>query len=85
MRRQIKRQQKPHNGIQYIITGDVRNELSPFVFFDAGMLKRSDDGLFIGMHAHSGIGIITYFDGKELLHNDSGNNKGIIKDGLHIF
>ncbi len=74
MKRKIKRQQQAHNGIQFIVSSDVRQELNPFVFFDAGILNRADDGLFMGMHPHSGIGIITYFDGMELLHDDSGNN-----------
>lgn len=77
MDRQLKRLQKAHNGIQYIVSQQTREELSPFVFFDAGTMHRKDDG----MHPHSGIGIITYFEGGELVHDDSGNNADTIKDG----
>ena len=81
MQRQIKRYQTPRRGIQYIVDQQVREELSPFVFFDAGTMLRNDDGMFIGYHPHSGIGIITYFDGGNLDHGDTGDNNGIIKDG----
>jgi quercetin 2,3-dioxygenase len=81
MKRKIRRFQKAHNGIQYILGNDVRKELSPFVFFDAGTHIRNDEGLFIGMHPHSGIGIITYFEGAYLDHDDSGNNDEIIRSG----
>ncbi len=81
MNRQIKRLQKPRKGIQYIVDALTREELSPFVFFDAGTMNRKDDGLFIGMHPHSGIGIITYFEGANLVHDDSGKNDQIIRDG----
>lgn len=81
MKRKLKRLQKPRNGIQYIISPEVRKELNPFVFFDAGTMHRNDEGLHIGKHPHSGIGIITYFEGGELVHDDTGNNDGIIKDG----
>ena len=79
--RKLKKLQKPRNGIQYIIHPETREELSPFVFFDAGTMKRNDEGLFIGMHPHSGIGIITYFEGADLVHDDSGNNDNVIRDG----
>ncbi len=81
MKRKIKRHQLPRNGIQYITSQDVREELNPFVFFDAGTMRRSDDGMRIGMHPHSGIGIITYFEGAELVHDDTGNNDEVIRDG----
>ena len=38
-------------------------------------------GLFIGMHPHSGIGIITYFEGGDLVHDDTGENGNVIPDG----
>ena len=81
MKRSIKRLQEPRNGIQYITSHQVREELSPFVFFDAGTMQRNDDGLHIGMHPHSGIGIITYFQGAELVHDDTGSNDEVIQDG----
>lgn len=81
MKRQLKRLQQPRNGIQYITGQETREELNPFVFFDAGTMQRNDNGLHIGMHPHSGIGIITYFEGGELVHDDSGNNKEVIRDG----
>ena len=81
MKRKLKKLQKPRNGIQYIIYPETREELSPFMFFDAGTMRRNDDGLFIGMHPHSGIGIITYFEGANLIHDDSGNNDNTIRDG----
>lgn len=81
MERKLKRLQAARNDIQYITWTKVREELSPFVFFDAGAMTREDDGLFIGMHPHSGIGIITYFEGADLVHDDSGKNDRVIKDG----
>ncbi len=81
MKRKLKRLQSPRKGIQYIIYPETREELSPFAFFDAGTMTRSDEGLFIGMHPHSGIGIITYFEGVDLIHDDSGKNDNIIRDG----
>lgn len=73
--------QKPRNGIQYIIDPSTREELSPLAFFDTGTMQRSDEGLFIGMHPHSGIGIVTYFEGGELQHEDSGDNEKTIRSG----
>lgn len=81
MKRNIKRFQEPRKGIQYIIYPETRQELSPFAFFDAGTMHRKDEGLFIGMHPHSGIGIITYFEGGDLQHDDSGNHDSVIRDG----
>ena len=81
MKRKLKRLQQPRNGIQYIISPQTRKELSPFVFFDAGTMQRNDDGLHIGSHPHSGIAIITYFEGGELRHDDTGDNTGLIRDG----
>jgi redox-sensitive bicupin YhaK (pirin superfamily) len=81
MNRKLKRLQSPRHGIQYIINSEVREELSPFVFFDAGTMVRNDDGLIIGLHPHSGIGIITYFEGGNLKHSDTEKNDGIINDG----
>lgn len=81
MDRKLKRLQQPRKGIQYIVFPETREELSPFVFFDAGTMQRNDEGLFIGMHPHSGIGIITYFEGANLVHDDSGNNDNVIRDG----
>ena len=81
MKRKLKRLQPPRKGIQYIVYPETRKELSPFVFFDAGTMQRNDEGLFIGMHPHSGIGIITYFEGARLVHDDSGNNDQTIRDG----
>lgn len=81
MNRTLKRSQIPRKGIQYIIDPQTRAELNPFVFFDAGTMKRDDDGLFIGMHPHSGIGIITYFEGGHLMHHDSAAKDQYIQDG----
>jgi len=81
MKRKIKKYQEPRKGIQYIIHPETRKELNPFAFFDAGTMQRTDEGLFIGMHPHSGIGILTYFEGGNLQHDDSGNNDNIIKSG----
>ena len=81
MKRGLKQLQTPRNGIQYIIYPETRQELSPFAFFDAGTMSRNDEGLFIGMHPHSGIGIITYFEGADLMHDDSGENDNTIPDG----
>ncbi len=81
MKRGLKQLQTPRNGIQYITGPETREELSPFVFFDAGTMMRNDNGLFIGMHPHSGIGIITYFEGANLVHDDSGKNDNMIPDG----
>ncbi|UTW65434.1 pirin family protein [bacterium SCSIO 12643] len=73
--------QEPRNGIQYIVNTDIRTELKPLVFFDAGKFTRSDDGFTIGYHPHSGIGIITYFHGTDLHHKDSADHPGVIHDG----
>ena len=81
MTREIKRIQEPRNGIQYIVENEVREELKPFVFFDAGKFVRQDDGFTIGFHPHSGIGIITYFHNTDLHHKDSENNPGVVYDG----
>ncbi|MCG8326066.1 MAG: pirin family protein [Chitinophagales bacterium] len=81
MDRKLKKLQKARKGIQYIIYPEIRAELSPFVFFDAGNMLRNDEGLFIGTHPHSGIGIITYFEGANLLHDDSAENDHVIADG----
>ncbi len=80
-KRKIKRLQSPKNGFQYILGPEVRKELNPIVFFDAGSSKRTDEGFSIGMHPHSGIGIITYVEGTDILHQDSASEGGIIKDG----
>lgn len=81
MKRKLKRLQAARKGIQYIIYPETRKELSPFAFFDAGIMNRNDEGLFIGMHPHSGIGIITYFEGANLIHDDSRKNDNTIQDG----
>ena len=81
MKRKLKRLQPGHNGFQYILEQSVREELSPVVFFDAGMLNRHDQGLHFGMHPHSGIGIITYFEGADLVHDDTGDHGDVIRDG----
>lgn len=80
-KRGLKRIQRPRNGIQFVVDADTRKELQPLVFFDAGTFTRDDDGFTIGMHPHSGIGIVTYFHGTDLHHKDSGHNDGIIYDG----
>ena len=81
MQRKLKRLHTPLNRFQYIMDHEVRKELSPFMFLDAGAMTRNDGGLFIGKHPHSGIGIITYFEGADLDHSDSGDNDDIIRDG----
>ncbi|MBD0402766.1 pirin family protein [Flammeovirga sp. EKP202] len=81
MKRQLKRKQPGRNGFQFILDPSTRRELQPFVFFDAGKSKRRDEGMFFGMHPHSGIGIITYFEGGDLVHQDSGENDDIIRSG----
>jgi redox-sensitive bicupin YhaK (pirin superfamily) len=73
--------QSPLNGIQFVTNREIREELKPIVFFDAGSFRRNDNGFQIGFHPHSGIGIITYFHGTDLHHADSENNDGIIHDG----
>ena len=80
-KRKLKRIQKPRNGIQFVVYAETVEELKPIVFFDAGTFKRDDDAMKIGFHPHSGIGIITYFQGTDLHHKDSGNNNGVILDG----
>ncbi|KXX71948.1 pirin family protein [Flammeovirga sp. SJP92] len=81
MKRQLKRKQPGRNGFQFILNPSTRRELQPFVFFDAGKNKRRDEGMFFGMHPHSGIGIITYFEGGDLVHQDSSKNDNIIRSG----
>ncbi|MCT4623478.1 MAG: pirin family protein [Schleiferiaceae bacterium] len=72
---------QPRNGIQYVVSSEIREALKPIVFWDAGNFTRNDNGFQIGFHPHSGIGIITYFHGTDLHHEDSGMNDGIIHDG----
>lgn len=79
--RRLKRKQAPKNGVQYIISNAVRQELKPLVFFDGGKFERNDDGFTVGYHPHSGIGIITYFHGTDLHHKDSAMHYGVINDG----
>ncbi|MEM7181261.1 MAG: NAD(P)H-dependent oxidoreductase [Spirochaetota bacterium] len=79
--RGVKRQQKPHNQIQYIVSQEVREELQPFVFWDAGKPQIAEKELVIPSHHHSGIGIITYFAGSELIHSDSAGNDTVIASG----
>ncbi len=79
--RGLKRIQQPRNAIQFVVDPATRAELKPIVFFDAGKFTKDNDGLHIGSHPHSGIGILTYFHGTDLHHKDSGRNDGIIYDG----
>ena len=79
--RGLKKIQEPRNNIQFIVYPNDREALKPFVFFDAGTMVRADDALNIHAHPHSGIGIITYFEGTDLHHGDSGKNDGIIRSG----
>lgn len=79
--RGLKRIQEPRNNIQFIVYPEDREMMKPFVFFDAGKMRRTDDALDIHAHPHSGIGIITYFEGTDLHHGDSGDNDGVIKSG----
>lgn len=79
--RKIKHIQEPRNDIQFVVYPETRETLKPIVFFDAGKFTREDDGFTIGMHPHSGIGIVTYFHGTDLHHADSGDNGGVIPDG----
>ena len=72
MERILKRLQPGHNGFQFIVEPQVREELSPIVLFDASMLEQHGNGLQFGMHPHSGIGIITNFEGANLVHDDTG-------------
>lgn len=81
MKRGIIRIQEPKGGIQFVVDPGIREELKPIMFFDAGKFTNTEDGFDIGYHPHSGIGIITYFHGTDLHHKDSGNNRGVIRDG----
>ncbi len=81
MKRKLKRLQPGHNGFQFITEHSAREELSPLAFFDAGTHQRTDNGLKIGMHPHSGIGIITYFEGADLIHDDTGGNTNVVPSG----
>jgi redox-sensitive bicupin YhaK (pirin superfamily) len=78
----LKRVNKPRNGIAFIHSSELREELTPFVFLDSGSMERSDDGFTVPFHPHSGIGIITYFLGGDLHHKDSTQgNDGVIPGG----
>ena len=72
MERILKRLQPGRNGFQFIVEPQVREELSPIVFFDAGTLEQHGNGLQFGMYPHSGIGIITNFEGADLVYDESG-------------
>ena len=45
MERILKRLQPGHNGFQFIVEPQVREELSPIVLFDASMLEQHGNGL----------------------------------------
>lgn len=79
--RGLKRIQDPKNNVQFITHDKTIEELQPLVFFDGGKFQREDDGVTIGYHPHSGVGIITYFHGTDLHHKDSGQNHGVLHDG----
>ncbi len=81
MERKLKRLQPGHNGFQFILEQKVREELSPIVFFDAGILNQNGNGMRFGMHPHSGIGIITNYAGADLVHDDTGENANVLPDG----
>ncbi|UTW61988.1 pirin family protein [bacterium SCSIO 12741] len=74
-------QQPAKNDVQFIVSPRVREELKPLVFFDAGKFTQEGNGFKVGFHPHSGIGIITYFEGTDLHHRDSGGHEGVIQDG----
>ena len=76
MRRLRQRVNKAH-GPAYI-TGQNRNEFSPFALFDAGRTGQSEP-LIIDWHPHSGVATITFPFDADLHHADSAGNNGIIK------
>ncbi len=79
--RKLKRLQQGHNGFQFILESPVQEELSPVVFFDAGVSRQQGEGIKIGTHPHSGIGIITHYEGADLVHDDSGGHANVLPDG----
>ena len=81
MKRRLKRFQKPQSDYMYILSASLREELSPFVFFNSGTLEVNDNEFLVPMHPHSGIGIITYFDQGTLHHKNSSGIEAYIEGG----
>lgn len=79
--RKVNRLIQGHNNFQFILGRESRDELQPIVFFDAGKIKQKGKGISFPFHPHSGIGIITYFEGANLVHRDSAGYDGLLKDG----
>lgn len=80
MKRKLKRLQKPLEDYMYIMHPSTRKELSPFVFFNSGTLEVDGD-FKVEMHPHSGIGIITYFEGGNLRHRNTSGSDAVIDSG----
>jgi len=61
------------------ITHKIRQQLAPFVLFDAGRVVGQED-LFVGWHPHSGVATVTLPYDAKLVHQDSMGNQDTIED-----
>jgi len=61
------------------ITHKTRQELAPFVLFDAGRVVGQEE-LIVDWHPHSGIATVTLPYDAKLIHHDSMGNKNTIED-----
>ena len=62
------------------ITAENRDQLNPFVLFDAGPLE-SKEVFGPSWHPHSGVATLTFPYISDLHHSDSDDNTGIVKEG----
>lgn len=67
--------------ISQYIHGDLRNELAPFVLFDAVHAKNVEETWGFGWHPHSGVATLTYIYGAQLHHQDTSSGSGVINSG----
>lgn len=67
--------------ISQYIHADLRNELAPFVLFDAVHAKDVEDTWGFGWHPHSGVATLTYIYDAHLHHQDTSSGSGVINKG----
>ena len=81
MNRGIKKIVEPMNGIQFIMSRELREELKPIVFFDSGGSIMDRKEMLIDFHPHSGVGILTYIPNSQLHHKDTSGEGGVVPEG----
>ena len=81
MIRQVERLYPEDGGATHVfITGANRDRLKPFVLFDAGPIQ-SDRRWGLPWHPHSGVATLTFPYLSDLYHEDTGGNRGVIREG----